>query len=57
VTAAGLPLDFEPPPPEEHAEAIARACDGGAFLACSTRRNNLPLAAAGRRAWEKPLWP
>ena len=28
VTAAGLPVDFEPPPSDDHAEAITRAVDG-----------------------------
>jgi predicted metal-dependent phosphoesterase TrpH len=28
VTAAGLPVDFEPPPNDDHAEAITRAHDG-----------------------------
>lgn len=46
VTAAGLPLDFEPPPPGEHAEAIARAHEAGAFLTLlHPGLNNLPLAA------------
>jgi hypothetical protein len=46
VTAAGLPLDFEPPPPGEHAEAITRAHDAGAFITLlHPGLNNLPLAA------------
>ena len=46
VTAAGLPLDFEPPRPGEHAEAIARAHAAGAFLTLlHPGLNNLPLAA------------
>ena len=32
VAAVGLPPDFAPPPPGEHAEAIARASAAGAFL-------------------------
>jgi hypothetical protein len=46
VTAAGLPLDFEPPLPGEHSEAIARAHEGGAFLTLlHPGLNNLPLGA------------
>jgi hypothetical protein len=46
VTAAGLPPDFAPPPPGEHAEAISRAQDAGAFLTLlHPGLNNLPLAA------------
>jgi hypothetical protein len=32
VTAVGLPLDFAPPPPGDHAEAILRARNMGAFV-------------------------
>ena len=47
VTAAGLPVDFGAPPPEDHAEAIARARDAGAFvIMLHPGLNNLPLAAA-----------
>ena len=46
VTAAGLPVDFEPPPSDDHAEAITRARDGGAFVTLlHPGLNNLPLAA------------
>jgi hypothetical protein len=46
VTAAGLPLDFEPPPRDDHAEAITRARDSGAFVTLlHPGLNNLPLAA------------
>jgi histidinol phosphatase-like PHP family hydrolase len=46
VSAAGLPLDFEPPPQEDHAEAIRRARDVGAFLVLlHPGLNNLPLSA------------
>jgi hypothetical protein len=48
VTAAGLPLDFETPPPDDHAEAIQRATDLGAFvLMLHPGLNDLPLAAVG----------
>lgn len=47
VTAAGLPVDFESPPAEDHAEAIRRAADLGAFvIMLHPGLNNLPLAAA-----------
>jgi hypothetical protein len=47
VTAAGLPLDFAPPAPGNHAEAIARAAACGAFVTLlHPGLNNLPLAAA-----------
>lgn len=47
VTAAGLPLDFAPPPAGDHAEAIARAAECGAFVTMlHPGLNNLPLAAA-----------
>jgi hypothetical protein len=49
VTAVGLPHDFEAPPPEEHAEAIRRAGELGAFVVMlHPGLNNLPLAAAER---------
>jgi hypothetical protein len=32
IAALGLPPDFAPPPPGEHAEAIARAAAAGAYL-------------------------
>jgi hypothetical protein len=45
ITAAGLPLDFAPPPPNNHAEAITRARDCGAFVTLlHPGLNNLPLA-------------
>jgi hypothetical protein len=47
VTAAGLPVDFAAPPAGEHAEAITRARDTGAFVVMlHPGLNNLPLAAA-----------
>ncbi|WP_462188027.1 CehA/McbA family metallohydrolase [Frankia sp. CcWB2] len=50
VTAAGLPLDFAPPPddsPAAHVDAIMRAKDAGAFLVLlHPGLNNLPLGAA-----------
>jgi hypothetical protein len=47
VTAAGLPLDFAAPPENEHAEAIRRAAELGAFvILLHPGLNNLPLAAA-----------
>jgi hypothetical protein len=46
VTAAGLPADFAAPPPDDHAEAIRRAREVGAFLVMlHPGLNNLPLAA------------
>jgi predicted metal-dependent phosphoesterase TrpH len=45
VVAAGLPLDFEPPPPDDHASAISRAHEAGAFVVLlHPGLNNLPLA-------------
>ena len=47
VVAAGLPADFDPPPPDYHAEAIRRARDAGAFVVMlHPGINNLPLTAA-----------
>jgi len=47
VTAAGLPLDFGAPPADNHAEAIRRAAERGAFVVMlHPGLNNLPLAAA-----------
>ena len=47
VTAAGLPVDFEAPPADDHAEAIRRAALVGAFVVMlHPGLNNLPLAAA-----------
>jgi hypothetical protein len=47
VTAAGLPPDFGAPPVDDHAEAIRRAADLGAFvIMLHPGLNNLPLAAA-----------
>jgi hypothetical protein len=47
VTAAGLPLDFGAPPADDHAEAILRAGDLGAFVVMlHPGLNNLPLAVA-----------
>ncbi len=49
VTAAGLPADFVAPPVGDHAEAIVRARDAGAFVVMlHPGLNNLPLAAADR---------
>src|SRR5215210_6165753 len=49
VAAAGLPVDFEAPPADDHAEAIRRARDVGAFVVMlHPGLNNLPLAAAER---------
>src|SRR5215211_5192897 len=49
VTAAGLPVDFGPPPAHDHAEAIRRARDVGAFVVMlHPGLNNLPLAVAER---------
>jgi hypothetical protein len=46
ITAAGLPLDFAPPPAHQHAEAIRRAADCGAFVVMlHPGLNNLSLAA------------
>lgn len=46
VTAAGLPIDFEAPPRDNHVEAITRAADCGAFVTLlHPGLNNLPLAA------------
>ena len=46
VTAAGLPVDFEAPPPDDRAEAIRRAWALGAFvIMLHPGLNNLPLAA------------
>jgi hypothetical protein len=47
VTVAGLPMGFEAPPPDDHAEAIRRASHAGAFLILlHPGLNNLPLATA-----------
>jgi hypothetical protein len=47
VTAAGLPVDFEAPPADDHAEAIERTVGCGAFVVMlHPGLNNLPLAAA-----------
>ena len=47
VTAAGLPLDFVAPPADDHAEAIRRSAELGAFvIMLHPGLNNLPLAAA-----------
>lgn len=47
VTAAGLPVDFEAPPEDDHAEAIERSADLRAFVVMQhPGLNNLPLAAA-----------
>jgi hypothetical protein len=49
VTAAGLPADFEAPPADDHAGAITRAREAGAFVVMlHPGLNNLPLAAAER---------
>jgi hypothetical protein len=49
VTAAGLPPDFEAPPADDHAGAIRRAAERGAFLIMlHPGLNNLPLESAGR---------
>jgi predicted metal-dependent phosphoesterase TrpH len=46
VVAAGLPVDFAPPPDADLTEAIARARASGAFLTLlHPGLNNLPLAA------------
>ncbi len=47
VSATGLPPDFAAPPAGDHAEAIRRAADLGAFVVMlHPGINNLPLAAA-----------
>jgi hypothetical protein len=49
VAAAGLPPDFAAPPPDDHAEAIRRAAELGAFVVMlHPGLNNLPLVAADR---------
>ncbi len=49
VTAAGLPVDYGAPPADDHAEAIRRARDVGAFVVMlHPGLNNLPLEAADR---------
>jgi PHP domain len=49
VTAAGVPVDFEAPPADDHAGAITRAGDAGAFVVMlHPGLNNLPLAVADR---------
>jgi hypothetical protein len=49
VAAAGLPVDFDAPPADDHAEAIRRAADLGAFVVMlHPGLNNLPLAVADR---------
>ena len=49
VTAAGLPVDFEAPPPENRSEAILRAAKLGAFVVMlHPGLNNLPATAADR---------
>jgi histidinol phosphatase-like PHP family hydrolase len=46
VTAVGLPVDFEAPTADTHAEAITRAAACGAFVVMlHPGLNNLPLAA------------
>jgi hypothetical protein len=46
VTAAGIPLDFKSPPADDHAAAIRRAAECGAFvIMLHPGLNNLPLAA------------
>src|SRR5215217_6685225 len=46
VTVAGIPLDFEAPPADDHAGAIRRAAECGAFvIMLHPGLNNLPLAA------------
>src|ERR687894_1780015 len=51
VTAAGLPVDFEAPPPENRSEAILRAAKLGAFVVMlHPGLNNLPATAADRLA-------
>jgi hypothetical protein len=47
ITAAGLPTDFGAPPVNDHAEAICRAAECGAFvIMLHPGLNNLPLGAA-----------
>lgn len=47
VVAAGIPVDFDPPPAGSHAEAIQQARDAGAFVVMlHPGLNNLPLAFA-----------
>jgi hypothetical protein len=47
VVAAGLPPDFAEPPTDDHAEAIRRAREAGAFVVMlHPGINNLPLASA-----------
>jgi hypothetical protein len=47
IVAAGLPLDFAPPRAGDHAEAIVRAREYGAFVTLlHPGLNNLPLEAA-----------
>lgn len=49
VTAAGLPVDFEPPSADDHAGAIGRARDYGALVVTlHPGLNNLPLETADR---------
>jgi len=49
VTAAGLPPDFEAPPEHDHAGAITRARETGAFVVMlHPGLNNLPVMAAER---------
>lgn len=47
VTAVGLPCNFEAPLADDHAEAITRAREGGAFVVMlHPGLNNLPLASS-----------
>jgi hypothetical protein len=47
VTAVGLPLDFSEPTPDDHAGAIRKAADLGAFVVMlHPGLNNLPLVTA-----------
>ena len=49
VTAAGLPIDFEAPPEDDHAGAITKARDAGPFVVMlHPGLNNLSHAAAER---------
>jgi hypothetical protein len=41
VTAAGLPPDFAPPPPDDQAEAIRRAANLGRSSSCCTRDSTI----------------